>query len=461
MNNQWLNDLRRKMEDHTDDVPDGLWDNIKGEIFEENEENNVVGLPIEKESEKEKQSSVRRIRPLVYRIAGIAAAVALFFVIGKQLLDVNNTIEPGKSKSVTRENDQLSDASTPSINKKTNSGSDQNVSGKITSDEPVVLSQRSLSGSTYNKGKENSITYGNRYLNDKAMELFVGLKGKNAPIIQNKIPSIEDGNRSINRNDEIDRLISETDIGLQNKSIATTVKEKKQKAKKSWMLSLLTGKASSNSQQFPGYTTISGEPLRYDQAFSASSYEDDPFMQVLVANQSQNVEATVRHKVPLNLGISLYYNLGKRWGIGTGVNYTKLSSELHSGSQSNYVKSEQTVHYIGIPVQVNYNVIQKGKFTGYVTGGALVEKSVAGTFKTKYIVDNVVNDETKERLPSQPVQVSLNTALGLQLKLVDKIGVYAEPGVGYHFKNDGSLNTIYKEKPFNVNIKFGIRVLLD
>lgn len=28
MSNEWLNDLRRKMEDHTEDVPDGLWKNI-------------------------------------------------------------------------------------------------------------------------------------------------------------------------------------------------------------------------------------------------------------------------------------------------------------------------------------------------------------------------------------------------------------------------------------------------
>jgi hypothetical protein len=47
-------------------------------------------------------------------------------------------------------------------------------------------------------------------------------------------------------------------------------------------------------------------------------------------------------------------------GIGTGLNYAKLASELHSGNGSNYIKGDQVVHYMGIPVQVNYNVIQKG-----------------------------------------------------------------------------------------------------
>ncbi len=131
--------------------------------------------------------------------------------------------------------------------------------------------------------------------------------------------------------------------------------------KRSWMLSMLTGSASSNSaeQQFPGYASINGQPMNIEEVWTASEYEDDPLTEILLANQSKPVEARIRHKVPVTFGLSLYYNLGKRWGIGTGVNYTKLASELHSGSGSNYIKGDQIVHYIGIPVQVNYNVIRK------------------------------------------------------------------------------------------------------
>jgi hypothetical protein len=131
----------------------------------------------------------------------------------------------------------------------------------------------------------------------------------------------------------------------------------------------------------------------------------------------------------------MYYNLGKKWGVGTGVNYTKLTSELHSGSTSNYIKGEQSIHYIGIPVQINYNVIQKGRFTGYVTGGALAEKAVAGKLRTKYIVNDEVQETQEEKLDVKPVQFSVNSAVGLQVKIIDKIGIYAEPGFDYHFKN--------------------------
>jgi hypothetical protein len=86
--------------------------------------------------------------------------------------------------------------------------------------------------------------------------------------------------------------------------------------KKSWMLSMLTGNASSNSaeQQFPGYASIDGKPMNIEQVWSATEYEEDPLTEILLANQSKPVEARIRHKVPVTLGLSVYYNLGKRWG---------------------------------------------------------------------------------------------------------------------------------------------------
>lgn len=37
MSKEWLSDLRRKMEDHTEDVPEGLWEDIRSELFDEDE----------------------------------------------------------------------------------------------------------------------------------------------------------------------------------------------------------------------------------------------------------------------------------------------------------------------------------------------------------------------------------------------------------------------------------------
>lgn len=221
---------------------------------------------------------------------------------------------------------------------------------------------------------------------------------------------------------------------------------------------MLTGNASSGAaEQFPGYATAMGKPMGLSEVYA----NGNPFVEVVMANQKKDVEARVRHKTPVSFGLSMYYNLGKKWGIGTGINYTKLSSEIHSGSETNYVKTDQSVHYLGIPVQVNYNVVKKGRFTGYITAGALAEKAVSGKQKTQFVVDREVKDEFTEKIDVKPLQFSVSSAVGVQMKILDHIGIYAEPGVGYHFKDNSDVNTIYQEKPLNFNVKFGIRIQID
>ena len=105
--------------------------------------------------------------------------------------------------------------------------------------------------------------------------------------------------------------------------------------------------------------------------------------------------------------------------------------------------------------------IKKAAFTGYLTAGTLIEKSVSGSLKTKYVVENTLKDETEEELSSKPTQISVNAAAGVQLNITNRLGIYAEPGLGYHFKDNSTLNTIYKEKPLNFNLKFGLRLSLD
>lgn len=463
MNNQWLNDLHRKMEDHEEDVPDGLWDDIKDELFSGEEDKGIVGgVLLENDDKKEdKTIPVGKTNTLLYRIGGIAAAIALLFFTGKFLLETNtDKTGPQISKSVE------------------NAGSfkqtdtKQTEQTKVNTDDPIntasgekYSSQRDLSAGKMSVHNTLDHVFGEKITDSPGIMPVSGEKANEADLLAKKespvssLPPINEN--PVLKNEQTPGETFNNNERLPERFAANDKPKAPAHKSKKWMLSMLTGNVSSNSsEKFPGYTSISGAPMAFSDMW-ISGTDPDPLTEVLLANQSKEVEARIRHKIPVTFGLSVYYNLGKRWGIGTGVNYTKLMSELHSGSNSNYIKGDQSVHYIGIPVQVNYNVIQKGRFTGYVTGGVLAEKAIAGKLKTQYIVDNEVQDTQEERLDIKPVQVSVNSAVGLQVKIIDKIGIYAEPGIGYHFKNDSQLNTIYKEKPLNFNMKFGIRLLLD
>ncbi|MEJ5050989.1 porin family protein [Chryseobacterium culicis] len=462
MNNEWLNNLRSRMDDHEEEVPEGLWDDIKGELFSEEENNSIPGfIPEVHEggADKKERTIGKGQKSLFYRIGGIAAAITLLFLLMK-ILPQNDTEKLLSHKPAEVKKDDKN--SLQPIETEQLSGSEVQSQTDAFLAENILKTEDPKEGLTQGylaPGKKNEI--GN--IQDiiklpTASEAF-----QQESKIAQKVSPVDDTVKETVIEKNADEVLFEQEkikeVYAENTKPSTT----KSRDKKSWMLGLLTGNIASNSaeQQFPGYASITGKVMNVEQVWTTSVYHDDPLMAILLANQSQPVEARIRHKVPVTFGLSVYYNLGKRWGIGTGLNYTKLSTELHSGSDNNYIKGDQTVHYLGIPVQVNYNVIQKGRFTGYITGGALVEKPIAGNITTTYVVNDQIKESSKERLEPKPLQFSLNTAVGFQLKLIDKVGIYAEPGIGYHFKEENAPNTIYKEKPLHFNMKFGIRVLLD
>ncbi|MBL1221725.1 PorT family protein [Chryseobacterium sp. L7] len=468
MNNQWLNDLHRKMEDHEEDIPDGLWDDIKNELFSEEEKSGMIVGMMSENDEKEtgKIISENRGRSLLYRISGIAAAVVMLFFTGKMLLDMNaEKKDPLITKRAQNENDNKNNDSkaTESLKpSKTDIAESANTeSGDQYSGQGNILPEKITVDKLFKNVFGKEIIDHNRILESTTKEKSSELLTKEQPSVYTPAPSVNE-NPWVEEKKKTEEIFNNTEDHLPEIYAANNPQKTSGKKPRKWMLSMLTGNVSSNSpeQKFPGYTSMSGSPMAFSDFWSATT-ETNPLTEVLLANQSKEVEARIRHKIPVTFGLSMYYSLGKKWGIGTGVNYTKLISELHSGSNSNYIKGEQSIHYIGIPVQVNYNIIQKGRFTGYVTGGVLAEKAVAGKLTTKYIVNDVVQETQEEKINIKPVQFSVNSAVGLQMKIIDKIGVYAEPGIGYHFKNESELNTIYKEKPLNFNMKFGIRVLLD
>lgn len=456
------------MNDHEEDVPDGLWDEISDELFSGKEEKDEIAGFAPEANAVEPKGDVRTNgagRSLFYRIGGVAAAIALLFL----MLKIGGSDHETKEKFSQKKSDL-----------KKQSGQDL-TSGKI---ENNTISE----GYTQ---QETGISLAQNVLNAIVPEKmiksrnFVNFEAEKADLIPHlpemaktantqeteqkeaqiavNVPKLNENIVEPTREQKTDEVVFKEERPVEKYADLSKNKTVKSHKDKSWMLSMLTGNASTGAaeQQFPGYASISGKPMNIEQVWSASVYDDNPLTAILLANQSQPVEARIRHKVPVTFGLSLYYNLGKKWGIGTGLNYTKLSSELHSGTDNNYIKGDQSVHYLGIPVQVNYNVIRKGRFTGYVTGGALVEKPIAGNITTTYVVDDEVKETSKENLSHKPFQFSVNTAVGLQLKIIDKLGVYAEPGIGYHFKDETAPNTIYKEKPLQFNMKFGLRLLLD
>lgn len=147
----------------------------------------------------------------------------------------------------------------------------------------------------------------------------------------------------------------------------------------------------------------------------------------------------IKHKRPFSAGLSVRKELSDRWGVESGLVYTRLNSEFTIGGDAHDTK-DQSLYYVGIPLRADLNFYKTERMNLYASAGGMVEKCVAGDIKPT------------------PLQLSLNAAIGVQYKLTDRLSLYAEPGLSYHFDDGGPVTTIRKEKPLNVNVLCGVRM---
>lgn len=138
------------------------------------------------------------------------------------------------------------------------------------------------------------------------------------------------------------------------------------------------------------------------------------------------------YKMPFSAVVTLEQPLGKKLSVEAGVQYTNLRS------------TGQNLHYIGVPVKLNYKLADTRKLDWYATLGGVIDKCIAGA------PDNSFSAE--------PVQLALTAGIALNYKINDKIALFAEPGVSYHFKTDSALETVRTERPVNFNLLCGVRM---
>ncbi|MFA5229439.1 MAG: outer membrane beta-barrel protein, partial [Candidatus Paceibacterota bacterium] len=216
-----------------------------------------------------------------------------------------------------------------------------------------------------------------------------------------------------------------------------------------WQAGLsLSNAPSGSSETYSGYGTF---------AVTETVEEQYHFL----ANDTREQAYTdVKHHQPITFGLTLRYNLNERWSVASGLTYSQLSSELHSGSGNYYYDDRQTLHYIGLPLNIAYTFWQSPKLSAYLTSGGLVEKNVAGRLTSNYYLDDQLEITTRENISTDQLQWSVNTAIGLGYRISNNIGLYAEPGISYYFKNSSELETIYKENPLHFNLRLGLRFTL-
>ena len=229
--------------------------------------------------------------------------------------------------------------------------------------------------------------------------------------------------------------------------------------RKALSLKLAVASSSFSSTSHSGYGAMYGSSVAAFR-FSATPVADDGYSAVLLMNNYQAVSTTSRHYLPVNVGFSLGWEFAPGFSLSAGVDYTCLVSDLSSGTDATRYETRQTLHYLGIPVTLEWSFVQRSRLRAYLYAGGQARKAVYGTSSTRYVIDSAPWEPVIEKIGETPLQWSAGAGAGVEYILGDKVGLYAEPGLNYYFDNGSPVENVFKSRPMNFNLTLGLRLKL-
>lgn len=413
MNEKWLNDIQCKMQSYEVNPPGETWDKIASAI------------------DVEKRSNIRRKRKvLLWRslaaIGAVAAVVCAVIFIGNE--DISTNVTSGLRQPVLQaEVKNLPVADTTSNVKET-------ISSTIMAHNvPQIRKTDSVDNAIDNNG------------------------GEVVPV------------QSANPNQPSDSSETKTDYKLEElldyepKSEYGYGKEfelKHTASKNSLSAAIFASNLMGGNLMDVGYGELMSGKVLSQVPAANEVWVQSPLTTILMNNFYNEPVTKKEHRLPVRIGATVRYRFNERMGLESGVTYTYLSSHLTAGSENDRYETEQNLQFLGVPVNFNYVLWQNRQWEVYASAGGMAEICVKGDAKTDYVVDDKLDSSEKYDARMRQLQFSATATAGVQFNITSNFGLYAEPGIIYYFDNGSDIETIYKDKPFNFNMKVGLRLSL-
>ena len=194
----------------------------------------------------------------------------------------------------------------------------------------------------------------------------------------------------------------------------------------------------SGRSSYPSADNSPQRPPATDMPPQADEPQDTTDMKVPVMKRRQESSGTT-HETPLSFGFSARISLSDRLSLTTGLNYTRYKATISKG----IFAYKQTAHYLGIPVRLDLMLVNKKHFDLYLGVGAQADKCIYATYDS-------------ERLREKEVLFSVNGALGMQVDITQKVGLYFEPDIGWTL-NEGTIKTSRYDNPLTITLRTGLR----
>lgn len=413
MNDQWQDKLRNRVNSHEEPAPKGLWEGLEKRMVSENliAEYDIIAPGSKK----------RRLWKISLGVATASAAVFLLFFLLNIQKEKQATSQFTENNILEFKESIKSPAETP----------------KETPVSELITSGNNLKTSYYQRFKSEVFKEDNKTEDVASKPINKEFSDDNQIISKDKTP-----NERVSKED----IPNDLDFDKRNDHLFASSTETSKLKRSRWQTNVsMSNSASGSVETYSGYGTFALEETVDQQYAFISQYT------------REEAYTDVKHEQPLTIGLTLRYNINNKWNLSSGLTYSLLSSKLRSESNNYFYDDTQTLHYLGIPLNVGYTFWQKNKFSTYISAGGLLEKNIAGKLISNYYIDNELESTTSKSFTSSKLQWSVNSAIGIEYRISKLIGIYAEPGIVYYFNNGSNLESIYKDQPTNFNLRIGLR----
>lgn len=444
-NKDWTSKLRDQMTDYQEPVKHDLWAGIAQSLAQNQPVAGENGVPENhpvKRVEKEPKARVITLK----RWSAAAAAVALLGIGGSYVYLHQEDVEQGNAQLASLASSEASSASSAassSLSAASSSHSKQvpllaadNKSADSKSRQKAASSAASLLSSDYASVPVQSAAP----MNDEG-ETMVAVASDEAPLVASKYKSAESAQSQAEPNSSSYHFTRNSEVaGVSMKLYAENFG--------AGMGNVNSGSNIANRYSDSG---VMADPMPgvYPDPSVGGSNDVDYLMAAAYKALQKSPQGKAKHHAPVSVGMQIAFGVAPRLSLSTGVVYTRTSSDFYPYAPNNDYNVHQVLHYVGIPVGLNYELWRSGGFHAYVMAGA----------EAAYNVKNDTDEDgtRKQDAKRDRVQFSGKASLGAQYDISPSVGLYIEPGAKYYFDNGSDVENTFKDKKLNFNLQFGLR----
>lgn len=436
MSNDWTNKLRDQLADYQESANEDLWARIEQSLAQDApsaitspRDNTTKGSPTPKPFAK--QIFIRRF--------STAAAIACLAVVGTYVY-LNQENQVGKDAKHTATNQQVEQAGK-------NVGVGKGNLLAAAGAETANLESPAYHGEYQDENSNSSLI-------QKPNQIDVTTDSVSQPVLLENSQTATEQALNETIQGEKASSIREKKSNYNALSVAdiadnTTIKHGKKKT--GWSLQVYGGNAGTENSDRVGQPMVSSvlqpqdDPAFYDETMLLGNTLGTKVYENFGVG---GYKEEAKHHLPISVGMQVGYGLTPRLRLHTGVVYTYVSSDFIGYAHGTKVETTQNLHYLGIPLNLNYEVWGTSKFHTYLTIGGEGDFNIKNDTKSQGVEQSSKRDK---------MQWSANAAVGLQYDVIPQMGIYVEPGAKYYFDNGSQIENAFKDKKLNFSLQLGFR----